>query len=129
MQDRPTVHELLDAVRRFLEEEIVPATEGRRQFLARVAANSLAIVERELATEEEQTRREWDGLGRLLSPEPYPATREERYAAIHRRVEELCARIRAGEADGTVWGRDVLAHTRAVVRDKLSVTNPAYVDG
>ena len=54
MQDRPTVHELLDALGRFLDEEIVPATDGRRQFLARVAANVARMVDRELAAEETQ---------------------------------------------------------------------------
>src|SRR5947208_3263750 len=49
MQDRPDVRELLDAVRGFLEEDVVPALEGPRQFHARVAANVLAIVGRELA--------------------------------------------------------------------------------
>ena len=50
MQDRPDARELLDAVRAFLEEQVVPALDGTRQFHARVAANVLAIVGRELAT-------------------------------------------------------------------------------
>ena len=40
---------MLDAVRRFLTEDVMPATSGRLSFHARVAANMLAIVERELA--------------------------------------------------------------------------------
>ena len=52
MQDRPTVRELLDAVRSFLEVDVVPALHGPARFHALVAANVLAIAGRELATEE-----------------------------------------------------------------------------
>jgi Domain of unknown function (DUF6285) len=45
----PTTAELLAAVREFLSDEVMPATEGRLQFHARVAANVLAQVERELS--------------------------------------------------------------------------------
>jgi aminoglycoside phosphotransferase (APT) family kinase protein len=46
---RPTARELLDAVRAFLTEDVMLATSGRLSFHARVAANVLGIVERELA--------------------------------------------------------------------------------
>jgi aminoglycoside phosphotransferase (APT) family kinase protein len=46
---RPTAREILDAVRRFLTDDVMPGTTGRLSFHARVAANMLAIVERELA--------------------------------------------------------------------------------
>jgi hypothetical protein len=49
MQDRPTREELIDAVRDFLETDVVPALEGTLKFHARVAANVLGIVGRELA--------------------------------------------------------------------------------
>jgi hypothetical protein len=44
----PTTAELIQAVREFLADEVMPATEGRLQFHARVAANVLAQVQREL---------------------------------------------------------------------------------
>ncbi len=46
---RPTARELLASVRDFLAEDVMPATSGRLSFHARVAANVLGIVERELA--------------------------------------------------------------------------------
>ena len=46
---RPTARELLDAVRRFLTDDAVPGTSGHLAYQARVAANMVAIVERELA--------------------------------------------------------------------------------
>jgi len=45
---RPTASELLDAVRGYLTEQVMPATAGQLAFHARVAANVLAIVAREL---------------------------------------------------------------------------------
>jgi aminoglycoside phosphotransferase (APT) family kinase protein len=45
---RPTASELLDAVREFLTDQVMPATAGQLAFHARVAANALAIVAREL---------------------------------------------------------------------------------
>lgn len=45
---RPTASELLDAVRGFLTDQVMPATGGQLAFHARVAANALAIVAREL---------------------------------------------------------------------------------
>jgi aminoglycoside phosphotransferase (APT) family kinase protein len=45
---RPTASELLDAVRGYLTDEVMPATSGQLSFHARVAANVLGIVAREL---------------------------------------------------------------------------------
>jgi Ser/Thr protein kinase RdoA (MazF antagonist) len=45
---RPTVSELLEAVREYLLGSVLPATTGQVAFHARVAANTLAIVAREL---------------------------------------------------------------------------------
>lgn len=44
----PRSDELLFSVRDFLRDDVMATTQGRTQFLARVAANSLDIVEREL---------------------------------------------------------------------------------
>jgi hypothetical protein len=130
MQDKPSAEQLLDGVRRFLEEEIVPTTTGRRQFLARVSVNVMRIVERELASEDRHTQREWVGLDRILGESgTLPSARTERGAAIRTRVEDLCERIRAGEFDEGCPAREpLLAHLRATVRDKIEVTNAAYLE-
>lgn len=129
MQDRPTVYELLRSVERFLRDEVVPATEGRRQFLARVAANAVGLVERELASEAAHAEREWSGLDALLGPAPMPREREALASAVRGRNEALCARIRAGELDvDGAARRALLAHVRCTVRDKLEVTNRAYLE-
>jgi len=45
---RPTASELLEAVREYLLADVMPATSGQLSFHARVAANAVAIVAREL---------------------------------------------------------------------------------
>ena len=129
MQDRPTIHELLRSVERFLRDDVVPATEGRRQFLARVAANAVGLVERELQGEAEHAAREWSGLDALLGAEAMPSGRDALADAVRARNDALCARIRSGAYDAASPVRtQLLEHVRATVRDKLLVTNRAYLE-
>ena len=125
MQDRPTIHELLGAVERFLTGDLVPALEGRHKFLARVSANVIRIVDREIAQEEEQLDREWRGLDTLLGSEDMPAGPAALREGIARRTGSLAGKIRAGDADAGVFREKVLAHLRATIRDKLAVSDPA----
>ena len=126
MQDRPTVHELLDAVQRFLDEEVVPNSEGRRQFVARVSANVLRMIDRELLLEDVHQAREWAALDALLGPAPLPPERAARLAALRQRNDELCVRIRNGAFDEGPAYAAVVASVRQSVQDKLAVTDPAY---
>ncbi len=48
VHDRPTAAELVAAVREYLERDVMTSTEGRVAFHARVSANVLGMVEREL---------------------------------------------------------------------------------
>lgn len=64
--DMPRTDELLTSIRDFLRDDVMGATQGRTSFLARVAANSLDIVLRELALGPAHRRRERDGLERIL---------------------------------------------------------------
>jgi hypothetical protein len=127
MHDRPTVPELLQAVTLLLDDELVPHLTGSRQFYARVAANVLRTVMRELEQEEEQLAAEWNGLNELLSLAERPATRTALREAIGVRTEELCERIRRGEADTGPYREQVVAHVRQTVRDKLLVSNPGWL--
>jgi len=127
MQDRPTMNELLEAVTHFLDDEVVPNLTGSRQFYSRVAANVLRTVLRELDVEEEQLTAEWERLNGLLPQEPQPPTRVELKQAIRRRTEELCQRIRKGDADAGLYREQVFAHVRESVREKLLVSNPGWI--
>ena len=127
MQDRPTFDELLAAVERFLDDEVVARTEGALRYQGRVAANVIRIIRRELERQDEQLASEWAGLDALLGAAERPASRADLRQALAARNEALCARIRAGDADGGPLRDAVLAHVRRSVEDKLLVTNPAWL--
>jgi Domain of unknown function (DUF6285) len=128
-QDLPTAVDLLGVVALFLEREIVPATEGSRQFRARVAANVMRVIAREIQREESYLRGEVTALAELLGKsEPRAETVEEvrRHALALNR--ELCERIRAGAADHGGFRERTLDVVRAIVENKLEVANPAYLE-
>jgi ketosteroid isomerase-like protein len=93
---RPTAAELVAAVTEFLESDVRGATAGQVNFHARVAANVLRIVERELTGES--------------APAP-----DER---------ELVAAIRDGGFDGR--DDEVMTALRTLVYDRLAVAHPGY---
>lgn len=126
MNDRPSATELLAAVERFLEETAVPGLEGPAKYHARVAANVVRIIARELATEDEHLAREWDGLAALLRAEigTKPDERALLREGIVARNQELVRRIRAGDADAGAWRGELIAHLSRVVEDKLDVAQP-----
>ncbi len=124
MQDRPTFDELLAAIEGFLDSEIVPNVPGARGFHARVAANAIRIIRRELELEDEQLAAEWSGLDGLLGAAERPVGRTALREGLRSRNSELCDRIRKGEADEGAFGRRVLEYVEHTVADKLRVSNP-----
>ena len=125
MQDRPNAVELLGAVRAFLEQDVVPALEGRRRFHALVAINVLGIVEREITGQESSALTEWSGLADLLGVRTDPPARLEALRAnVRGMTAGLVDRIRAGDADSGPFGDAVRAHLRATVTEKLRIANP-----
>ncbi len=132
MNDRPTAVELLGAVRRFLQREVVPVLEGPLRYHARVAANVVAVVAREIEAEEQQLEAECERLGRLLGreepPPASPASRDALRSAVRAGTEEIARRIRAGEADSGPWRDALVTHLRATVADKLDVARPPRSD-
>jgi hypothetical protein len=125
VNDRPTGVELLRAVERFLEQEVVPQLDGVRRYHARVAANVVAIVAREIETEEAQLLSEWERLGALLElREQRPDARDALRDAVRARSQALAERIRRGDADAGTWRAELIAHLRRTVADKLAVSRP-----
>jgi hypothetical protein len=58
---------LLSAVRDFLTDDVMPATSGHLSFQARVAANIVGIVERELAhPPPDPPGDDWESLARTV---------------------------------------------------------------
>src|SRR5713226_3533576 len=130
MQDRPDKRELVEAVASFIEREIVPSIpDARLRFRSLVAANVLNIVARELAAGDAASRDEWQRLAALLGHEGQPPDREDDLrAAAQALSRDLCAQIRAGEADDSPRYEQVFAHVEATVIDKLRVANPRYLE-
>jgi hypothetical protein len=131
MQDKPDAQELVAAVRDFLQQEIIPTLDNQRlKFRALIAANVLSILERELASDEDRLYLEWQYLAVLLGHEGEepPVTIKGLRADIDGLKRDLCARIRAGEADAPPWRAGVLAYARWAVTAKLEVSNPRYLE-
>jgi aminoglycoside phosphotransferase (APT) family kinase protein len=65
--DMPRADELLASVAEYLRQDVMNATRGRTRFLARVAANAVDIVQRELAADPCARRRQHEQLRALLA--------------------------------------------------------------
>lgn len=106
LHGRPTAAELVAAVADFLDNDVRAATSGQVSFHARVAANVLRTVERELRNGEDGDV--LDGLADLGFED------ESGFAAA----------IRGGELDDRA--DHVTAVLRKLVRHRLAVAHPGY---
>jgi len=120
MSDRPTASELADAVREFLESEVLPSVQDPRlRFRLLVAANALSIARRELEMGDDLSREEL-ALLRPLGDAPAPGTPREQALALS---TALARRIRRGDVpSGT------LEALRRIAELKLRVASPRYLE-
>lgn len=109
--DLPDAAGLVEAVREFLENDVMTSTEGRVQFHTRVAVNVLAMVERELRDGAAQLEAHRAGLTAL-------GMADER---------ALADAIRSGALDDRL--DEVRAFVESTVQAKLEVANPRYLEG
>lgn len=117
MQDPPSAGELVRAVAGFLREDALPALTGRNAYLARVAANTLDIVARELEQAPAADAAERQRLLALLDGADPAHTLEELNA-------ELCERIRTGVIGARTPG--LLAHLWTTTLAAVAVDQPGY---
>lgn len=108
--DMPSAQQLVEAVREWLERDVMAGTTGRLQFHTRVAVNVLAMVERELQVGAAQAAVHADRLAQLGCDDEH----------------DLARKIRDGELDDRL--PEVRELVWATVRDKLTVANPKYLD-
>lgn len=107
--DVPTAAQLVESVREWIENEVAPNVTGRLSFHSRVAANVLAIVERELATAGADAEAHAARLATLGAGSD----------------EELASMIKEGAMDSRL--AEVLETLAPSIRDKVRVANPKYL--
>lgn len=113
--DMPTLDELLGSVRDFLHQDVMQASEGRLNFMARVAGNSLDIVRREVRT------------GVVLRTEELRLLRAL-FGTDSGSVAELRWRIVSGLRDGTlaVDASALESYLRFAVVNQVAIDQPKY---
>jgi len=112
--DMPRADELLVSVRDFLRGDVMSSTQGRTNFMARVASNSLDIVLRELSLGQEHRRRELERLQQLFS------STDDLETLRWRLVSELRDETMALDS------AEVQAHLRATVVNQIAIDQPKY---
>ena len=113
--------DLLTSVRDFLKGDVMGSTKGRTAFLARVAANSLDIVRRELAAGETPLVQESTSLAAMGFP-PQPGDDLRRQLQSQRRA--LVVAMERGELELSDPG--LQEHFRRVVAQQLAIDQPRY---
>ena len=114
MQDQPTPSEIIGAVAVFLKSVVAPQTTGAISFQARVAANALEMMRRQLDLAPAQDAAELARLKALLG-------RDGDLADLN---AELARRIETGETDLSTPG--LAEHLWATTMAKLAVDQPTY---
>ena len=113
--DRPNATELIETVREFLHERLLPTMTGHAAFEVRIAANLLAIALRELEHGPKAVQAAHGRLARLVGRD---GTVDELEAA-------LVQRIQAGDLG--IASEALRAHLWETVRDRLAIANPKYL--
>ena len=114
---RPTAAELLEAIREFLERDVLPVLPADSRFQCRIAINVLAMVRRELELRPALDAAERERLATLLGP----ASAGESIDGLNHR---LARAIRDGSID--VDSAELREHLRRTVAEALEVNNPRW---
>jgi hypothetical protein len=109
----PKTEELVESVALWIEQ-IRPSLDPRNAFLARVAANALATVRRELTDGPAAEATAIARVGKILG-------HDGSFADLN---AELCARIRSGEL--TVDTPGLLTALHVMARDQIAIDQPSY---
>lgn len=123
MQNLLDTAELIEATKKFLEQEILPAhSKQRLHFRMQVALNALSIVQREIAAGPAVVEQELLRLRPLLAiPCLSYGDGETEVRALRL---DLARRIRKGEADQEPWRQKVLEAMRVSVQASLWINSP-----
>ena len=108
------MHELVEVVRTFLEQKAMPELKGHTAFHARVAANALAIVARQLERGEQSDAEELAALRALLGKE----------GSLEDLNRTLCRAIRDGDID--LLSPHLQQHLERIALAKIEIDQPNY---
>jgi hypothetical protein len=129
MFDHPTAAELIAAARIQLEQQVIPSiAEPRLRFQTLVAANVLAIVERELAAGQAHLAAAWQRAAKLQGDTADQPAADALHAAVAAQARQLCDDIRAGAYDDQARRQALLAHLRRTAEEELLVANPRFLE-
>jgi hypothetical protein len=131
MYDRPTLSELLDAVRIHLDHSVVEAVQEDRKlyFQTLVAINALRIIEREMHAGFGPLQAEWGRLNFLQKVEKsLPTHPDEARAALAERNRKLCEEIVAGRYDYAPQRAALFEHLLMTTHEQLEIANPRFLE-
>lgn len=131
MYDRPTLVELLDAVRAHLEDQIVPLLkeDRKRYYQTLVAVNVLRVAERELLLSAEHTQDEWARLNYVQKLDtPIPADPRAARNALAERNRKLCVQINDGDYDSVPQQAALFEHLLQTAFEQLQVASPKFLE-
>jgi hypothetical protein len=114
MMDQPSTLELVKAVQSFLETKAMPELKGHTAFHARVAANALGIVARELELGPRAADAEKTQLIALLGHD----------GSLEELNRDLCRQIRQGKI--SIESEALRQHLELTTLDKVSIDQPNY---
>jgi hypothetical protein len=114
MMDQPSMRELVEAVRAFLDQKAMPELKGHTAFHARVAVNALAIVARQLERGAQADAEELASLRALLGSD----------GSLEELNRVLCRAVREGDID--IAAPDLQQHLERVARTKIEIDQPSY---
>lgn len=116
MHDQPSISELVQAVKSFIDETAAPELKGHAAFHARVASNALATVLRDLEQRPSAETAERAGLIALLG-----ASEDQSIEALNR---ELSERIQSGDMTASTPG--LLEHLKRTTMAQVEIDQPRY---
>ncbi len=107
--DAPSAEDLIQAVKEYLSEDLLPKSSGAEKWKLRIAVNSLSIAIREL-TERDEDQEIYTKIMNELGVEDEAS---------------LATKIKSGELDGNLV--DIHKKLSEITRRKLNVSNPSYM--
>ncbi|MEM7662573.1 MAG: DUF6285 domain-containing protein [Pseudomonadota bacterium] len=116
MHKHPSLKELVEAVKAFIDETAVTELSGHAAFHAKVASNVLSTVVRELELGTDAEAEERARLVQLL--------KSDAGTELDQLNRDLCSRIRAGDITASTSG--VVDHLKSTAIAQLNIDQPRY---